>query len=199
MIAKNTVHALCNGGKTPSCDSRKSESFCKQNRLCSWNSNVACIGKAELCSKYQTKQSCLSQYGCNWKTSPYTVGVSDDGHITINGEKRIVIGTWTPYVKEVAEDWNLFDDQNNFGTPNCCGDDNNEYYFDQGGGGCCDEITDCVSSKGDCLNSDTLNPSKKYLCYNNQWSKCTEDSDLGKEKGSYKCVFQNSKYMWIIN
>jgi len=73
---------------TRSCNSRNTESLCAQDPLCLWDSAAPCTGISQPCSNYQTKQTCLAQYGCDWKSSNYIVGTSDDGHITINGEHK---------------------------------------------------------------------------------------------------------------
>ncbi len=136
-----------------------------------------------MCSAFSDPLTCEAQSGCGWATTGNDPDTDRSMCLATQDQTPGDDGVgWS----DDSPDGSLFDDTNNFGNPKCCGDDSNEYYFTQGEDACCDEITDCVNYIGKCFDSDT--GSTGWHCYNHKWSKCTEDSDVGKVSGSYICA-----------
>ena len=78
--------------------------------------------------------------------------------------------------------------QNKILLPNCCGDDDKEFYRKDTGSkleACCDSMTDCVNSKGNCINTETFDSFMNQFCYHTAWYSCNRmERALCSEIGS---------------
>ncbi|MBU1030772.1 MAG: hypothetical protein KKB65_06065, partial [Nanoarchaeota archaeon] len=114
-------------------------------------------------------------------TSGYCTAVCDK----TSGDSGIVFGSY------------LFDSGGEVASKgDCCGDDLEEYFFDfpdTDKDACCLHSTDCVagSPPGKCYVSDVPSSGSSggaYLCYNNDWFKCTKEIACINSGTHWKCA-----------